>query len=71
MENTVKFAKFKKSNNQTIGTILTMSFFRHKFLVEKPKSELFESFRARLCSGFSMFSDQEIEEGILEVNITR
>ena len=67
MENTVKFAKFKKSNNQTIDD----EFFRHKFLVEKPKSELFESFRARLCSGFSMFSDQEIEEGILEVNITR
>jgi len=41
---------------------------RHKFLVEKPKCELFESFRARLCSGFSMFSDAEIEEGILEVN---
>ena len=40
------------------------------FLVEKPKMELFESFRARLCSGFSMFSDPEIEEGILEVNIT-
>jgi len=41
---------------------------RHKFLVEKPKMELFESFRARLCSGFSMFSDTEIEEGILEVD---
>ena len=36
-------------------------------MVEKPKCELFESFRARLCSGFSMFSDAEIEEGILEV----
>jgi len=41
---------------------------RHKFLVEKPKFELFESFRARLCSGFSMFSDTEIEQGILEVD---
>jgi len=42
---------------------------RHKFLVEKPKLELFESFRARLCSGFSMFSDSEIEEGIREVDL--
>ena len=41
---------------------------RHQFAVEKDKKELFESFRKRLCSGFSMFSDQEIEEGIEEVN---
>merc|ERR1712013_371225 len=42
---------------------------RRKFLVEKPKLELFESFGARLCSGFSMFSDSEIEEGIREVDL--
>ena len=41
---------------------------RHQFAVEKDKKELFESFRKRLCSGFSMFSDDQIEKGIEEVN---
>ena len=41
---------------------------RHQFAVEKDKKDLFESFRKRLVSGFSMFSDDEIEEGINEVN---
>ena len=41
---------------------------RHEFAVEKEKTELFESYRKRLCSGFSMFTDAEIEEGIAEVD---
>jgi len=41
---------------------------RHEFAVEKEKIELFESYRKRLCSGFSMFTDAEIEEGIAEVD---
>ena len=41
---------------------------RHQFAVEKDKEELFESFRKRLCSGFSMFSNDEIDAGIQEVN---
>ena len=41
---------------------------RHQFSVEKDKAELFYSFRKRLCSGFSMFSDEEIEKGIQEVD---
>ena len=51
----------------TLQRVQLFLLHRHKFLVEKPKLELFESFRARLCSGFSMFSDSEIEEGIREV----
>jgi hypothetical protein len=31
------------------------------------QAELLEGFRRRLCSGFSMFSDAEIEEGIKKV----
>ena len=42
---------------------------RHEFLrLDQPKAELFDGFQRRLCSGFSMFTDEEIEEGIREVD---
>ena len=52
---------------QDAGYVLLESH-RHQFAVVKEKAELFETFRKRLCSGFSMFSDAEIEEGIKEVD---
>merc|ERR1712142_354433 len=59
--------------NETVELLRNSKFVliethRHEFAVEKDKSELFESYRKRLCSGFSMFSDAEIEEGIAEVD---
>ena len=41
---------------------------RNNFPMEKPKKELFHSFRNRFVSGFSMFSEAEIEEGVEEVD---
>jgi len=61
------------SRDETIELLRKSGFVlieshRHEFSVERTKRELFESFRRRLCSGFSMFSDAEIEQGILEID---